>query len=103
MDSTRWDSTPKDLDSLEQKQASEIVQKMLEELVDKVVAAFKDSEEYFLNEKEHPLFSKIPANTAMRALYLALNNKGILLDPLSLLPDRGVTSYHTGFLLKKKS
>ncbi len=102
MDSTRWDGATKDIASLEKKQdTSDIINKMVQEIADKVVAALKESEEYFLGEKEHPIFTKLPYSTALRAINVAVSKLGVTLDPSSLQPYRRLSSHQTGFLLRK--
>ena len=104
MESTKGTSPLKDLGSLENKQqVPDAVQKKIEELVDKIINALSESEEYFLDQKEHSLFLTLPATTAIRQLYVAINKKGVLLDPSSLRPHRVLPSSQTGFLLKKIS
>lgn len=104
MDSTRWDGVPKDFSSLEKKQDTQgSVDQLVQEIVDKVVAALEQSTDYFLEEKEHTLFLKIPSRTALRAINVALHKRGVTLDPSSFIPHRGLLSSQTGFLLKKIS
>lgn len=101
MDSTRRDGIPKDVSSFEKKRKTDdTTNKLVQELVDKVVAALEGSTEYFLDEK-HALFLQLPSPTALRLLNVALYKRGVTLDPSSLIPHRGLSSYQTGFLLKK--
>lgn len=104
MDSTRWDSAPKDIASLEKKQdTSDTTNKLIQELADKVVSALEGAEEYFLDEKEHSIFCLLPAYTALRAINIAVSKRGVTLDPSSFQPYRGLSSHQTGFLLRKIS
>ena len=102
MDSTRWNGPPKALASLEKKQdASDILNKLVQELVDKIVTALEQSTEYFLDEKKHDIFLQLPSYTALRAISVALHKQGVTLDPSSFIPHRGLLSSQTGFVLKK--